>query len=379
MKKNLLIIVLIFAMTGGYSQSSKRTSAYNYHRQQKLEKAKEAIDEAVVHEKTMHDAKAWYYRGNIYYDIAVSPDSSINILDPDPLNVAWESYLKCEEYDVKGSYSEDVTKMIPAIGQGYYNQGVLNYNNKDYKGAALAFEKAFTVNESTGNPDTVSLYNAAIASTLGDYDDLAMKYYEQLEDLGYNKPDIYTSLSELYQEKGDTVLALKTLQIGRNIFPDDFDLLISETNIYLAQDNIEGALANLELALEREKNNQTIYFAVGTNYDQLGMIDKAEEAYKNAISLQPDYFEANYNLGALYVNKAAEIIEEANNLPLDAVEEYNKAKAEADNLLTESLPYLEKALELEPDDTNTMISLKEIYTRLGMMDKLKEIDKKLGQ
>ena len=44
----------------------------------------------------------------------------------------------------------------------------------------------------------------------------------------------------------------------------------------------------------------------------------------NAIALKPDYFEANYNLGALYVNQAAEILEKANELPLDAVKEYER-------------------------------------------------------
>ena len=43
----------------------------------------------------------------------------------------------------------------------------------------------------------------------------------------------------------------------------------------------------------------------------------------------------------------------------------------------ECLPYLEKALELQPDDRSTMISLKEIYTRLKMYDELKVIDAKL--
>jgi hypothetical protein len=46
-------------------------------------------------------------------------------------------------------------------------------------------------------------------------------------------------------------------------------------------------------------------------------------------------------------------------------------------MLQNSLPYLEKSLELMPDDVNTMVSLKEIYTRLGMTDKLKNIDAKL--
>jgi tetratricopeptide (TPR) repeat protein len=111
----------------------------------------------------------------------------------------------------------------------------------------------------------------------------------------------------------------------------------------------------------------------------MGDFEKAESAYKEAIVLNPDYFEANYNIGALYVNKAADIQTKANDLPLDALKEYDIEKAKADDLLNKSIPYLERALELNPSDVNAMVSLKEIYTRLGMTEKLKWINEKLGQ
>ena len=86
-----------------------------------------------------------------------------------------------------------------------------------------------------------------------------------------------------------------------------------------------------------DNTNPSIFFAVGTIYDQMGDIEKAISAYENAIKLKPDYFEANYNLGALYVNQAADILDKANDLPLDAVAEYDKEKAKADEMLEKSV------------------------------------------
>jgi tetratricopeptide (TPR) repeat protein len=378
MKKIAFLLTLMFVVSMGFAQNSKVVTAYNYQRNGKLEKAKEAIDEAVQHEKTMADAKAWYYRGNIYLDMALSADSNIRTLVPDPLGVAYDSYKKAIEYDEKEKYREDIDRFMEEIAKGYYNIGVLNYNASDYSEAASSFENTYKVYKELGKIDTVALFNAAVSANLASEYERSLDYYKSVMELDYENPEIYISMGELNKALGDTVAALEALKMGRERFPENFDILISETNIYLAQNNVEQAIANLEAALEKEKNNPTIYFAVGTNYDQLGMFDKAKEAYKNAIALDPDYFEANYNLGALYVNKAAKLLDEANNLPLEDVEGYEKLKNQADDILKESLPYLEKAIELQPDDTNTLVSLKEIYTRLGMMEKLKVIDAKLG-
>jgi hypothetical protein len=43
------------------------------------------------------------------------------------------------------------------------------------------------------------------------------------------------------------------------------------------------------------------------------------------------------------------------------------------------MPRLENALEIQPDDFNSMVSLKEIYTRLNKFDKLKEIDQRIKE
>jgi tetratricopeptide (TPR) repeat protein len=377
MKKAILIGIILISAVMVSGQTNKRTSAYNYHRYGKLDLAKEAIDECVQNEKTIMDAKSWFYRGNIYYEIAITTDSNYRKLDPDPLKVAYESYMKAKELDTKGEFTADIDRYTLAIGEAYYNLGVIDYNDKNFKSSAMNFEKSFNVGKTFGRIDTTAIYNAAVAAGLGNEIPMAKQYYQQVIQLGYQKPDVYSSLADIYKAEGDTALAVKTVEEGRKLYPGDFNLLVSEINIFLATNEKEKAKQDLEIAMEMDKSNPSIFFAVGTIYDQLGDVEKAVDAYEKAIELNPEYFEANYNLGALYVNQAADILDKANDLPLDAVAEYDKQKALADQMLQNSLPYLEKSLELMPDDVNTMVSLKEIYTRLGMTDKLKNIDAKL--
>jgi tetratricopeptide (TPR) repeat protein len=377
MKRFALTLLFIGAALITFSQNSKVVSAFNYHRYGKLDQAKEAIDKAVEHEKTIGSAKAWFYRGNIYLDIANSTEEQFTGLDPDPLQKAYDSYIKAMELDDKEEYKEDIQRYLPAVAESYYNFGVVNYNLGNFREAALKFEKSFSVNQSVGNTDTTALYNAGVAATLAEDDALAKDYFKRVLKFDYTKPDIYSGLADIYKREGDTAAAVEIIKEGREIYPEDFNLLIAETNIYLSSDRQEMAMSNLEKALEIDKSNPTIFFAVGTIYDQLGDFEKAEDAYKNALALNPEYFEANYNIGALYVNKAADIQTKANDLPLDAIAEYDAEKAKADAMLQASIPYLEKSLELQPDDVNAMVSLKEIYTRLGMTEKLEAIDKKL--
>jgi len=75
------------------------------------------------------------------------------------------------------------------------------------------------------------------------------------------------------------------------------------------------------------------------------------------------------------VNKASELQAEANDLPLNEVDKYSELTENANKELEKAVPYLEKSLELKPDDEPTLIALKEAYARLKMNDKLQELNK----
>ncbi|MBI5540918.1 MAG: tetratricopeptide repeat protein [Bacteroidia bacterium] len=137
------------------------------------------------------------------------------------------------------------------------------------------------------------------------------------------------------------------------------------------------AINYLDLAIKNSPDNPTYWFAQGSLYDaNLKDTLKAVTSYKKAIELNPNYFEPNYNMGAMYYNQGAEMLNTANNITDDKL--YKAAKAKAEDKLKESLPYLEKAHEILPADLSTMESLKNTYYRLSMLEKMEAIKKELA-
>jgi len=376
MKKIAVLILLITVAFAVNAQNSKRTSAFNYLRYGKLDKAKEAIDAATEHPKTMNDPKTWFYRGNVYLAIQLSDDEKYKNLDPDPLDEAYNAYLKAKELDEKGEFTKEIDDRLTVCAEQYYNKGVIFYNNKKYDEAMQAFGRAASMNESLGLVDTTSNFSAALCAELAHKNDEAIKYYKKLLAMNYKKPDVYNSLANIAKVQGDTAQALQYIHEGRDIFPNSIELMISETNIYLATGDTEKAMELLKLAIKQDDKNPTLYYAIGTNYDNAGNFEEAEKNYLKAIELDPNYFDANYNLAALYVNKGISIFAEADKLPLNAEEKYNQMIDEAKSYYEKALPYAEKSGEISPNDEYAIRILKEIYTRLKMTDKLKDINER---
>ena len=384
-KLSLILVVLLFA-TMSFAQKAAVRDADGYLKKGKLDKAKESIELAIKDPVTSVEARTWLTRGNIYLDIYSTPLPMFKALSNNALDVAKESLAKAKALDTKNELKEDLAKANANLVSGLYNSGAAFYGAKNYTEAAKAFEETYTLNAELGKIDTASIFNAGLSAELGKDETNAIKYYSKLVDLKYPQAPVYSSLAVMLISKGKFDEAKAVIEKGKIQFPDNFDMLIAETNVFLKTGQTEKALNALETALKKDTTNQTIYFAVGANYNILGndvtkpadfraaCYQKAEKAYLKALSIKPEYFDATYNLGALYVNKASGIIEEANKLPLTETVKYDKLKADADVFLKMAIPYLEKAHKLEAKDMSSMSALKEIYTRLQMTDQLKAIN-----
>ncbi|NCA84309.1 MAG: tetratricopeptide repeat protein [Clostridia bacterium] len=378
MKKIAVLLISVMAFSGVYAQPNNVVAAYNYLNRGKLDKAKEAIDKATEHSKTMDDAKTWFYRGNVYLSIQLTEEEEYKNLDPNPLEKAFEAYTKSLELDTKNEYSDQVEDRIQVCSEQYFNKAVSKYNEQDYKAAADAFAKAATIRQEVGTIDTVSAFYAGQSAYLAKDYETARIYMNQVKALKYGDPAIYSILASVYKVEGDTSAAIVVINEGRQIFPEDYSLIIDAANLYLATGQSQEALDVLNLAIVKDKTNPSLFFAAGTIYDKMGNFEKARDMYVSAIETDPNYFDANYNLGALYFNKAVERITEAGNLPLNETAKYDQMMDEGKVMMQKALPYLEKADSIQESDQITLQTLKEIYTRLGMMDKVKGVNERLN-
>ena len=391
MRRTIILLTFIFAVSTAFAQKGKVTSALNYKDSGDLNKALETIESTIdpsneKSEKTIDWPKTWEVRGEIYQAIFESKDEKVKKLSDNPLTEALKSYKKALELDDKGKFDKSIKIKLTLLTNDLANQAVDAFNNEDYKKALQSFEDILDINNipvvKADNPDavdTVYIFNAGLAAYNAKEYDKAIKYYKEAAKYGYNGARTYSLIANSYTQEKDTLGALETLKEGFKKYPQDNGVLTSMIQIYLDMNKTEDAMKYLDMAIKQDPNNATYYFAQGTLYEKLNQEDKAIESYKNAIEKDPKFFNAYYNLGALYYNKGVQQIEIANKVPPTDNEKYMAETKKADKWWEKALPYMEKCRELNPDDRMTLESLKNLYYRTKQMDKYNEILEKLGQ
>lgn len=420
MKKILFLSALVLFSSITFAQKNRRVTAFNYLKDKEYDMAKENIDKCVVHPKTMTDAKAWLYYGQIYYGIAISKDKAYMNLDKDPEIKSFKGYKNALMYnfidksfwdlDIEHNQMDmikfskalnnrdtkyvdqmilmDVINGFSGLSNAMVNRGLKEYQeNKNYSKALELFEHSLFTSQVSGRVDTQAVYFCALASVKAKETDKAIQYYEVLTKMDYgatetDKSNNYYFLAKQYLAKNDTVKYVKTISDGIEKYPNSSSNLVVEMiNFYLAKNMQKEALEYLDKGIVAAPTNASLYYAKGTIYDTDSLLqdkDKALAAYQKTIEIDSNHFDAYYNIGAIYYNKAAAKNDEANNVDPDDFKKYKAVKAEANVFFKQALPFLERAHKINTKDMATMQSLKLIYYRLGDLDKSEAMKKEMG-
>lgn len=376
-----------------------------------LDEAVTGLESAFTSTEVNTDPEAWNLRGDSYNEISQSEinlkivNPNYKILKPEASLKAFEAFQKGIEFSLKKYHTKDALTGIRECEDNLNNNAIFLFQEQNYNEGFPYFEASIKANEILSknkeesrldDPLTLNdqLFYTGVCAYFSDKKEMALPYFEKLFMKGNAQPLVYVGLFSLTVDK-DEKKAFEYLDAGKKLYPDDNEILFAEINYYIKANKLNELVDKLQMAINKEPENVSVYNALGNVYDQLnqnernaGNTAKADEyfnlAFKNfesALSKDPNNFDAMYSQGALYYNKAASMVTKLNALSNDyssaGTKKYNELKGEMDGYFNQALPLFLKAEKINEKDISVLIALKEIYAREGDLEKSNEYKMRL--
>ena len=408
-KLTFLVVMLAFLANVSMAQNKERVNAFNYNKNAQgyittaeqlnkqnraekaakqmgfakieLQKAKTSIDLAAEHEETKNEARTWHYYGIVYYKIAAYPE--FHDLDPEALDKSFAAFAKIPALDPEYANDRqnmfDIYQHIQSITSNYFNKGAVAYENGEYADAIKCYLAAYNSMLVIGQQDNEALLIAAqIALYNAKEYEKTVEICNQLLAAQHESPKVYQYLAVAYSQMGNDEEMLKYINEGRAKFPEDDNLVNEQINAYLKLKREAEIIDQIKEMANKNSENSVYCLIIGTIYSnqesELYNVDSALVYYNRAIEVNPTDENAYINVGSMYIDKSAALINKANELPLDKFKEYDELIAEARVFDEKALPYVEKAYELVPGDDAIKQALRTLYVRLKMMDKARALE-----
>jgi len=154
---------------------------------------------------------------------------------------------------------------------------------------------------------------------------------------------------------------------------------LTEANLYLETKDFETYKKLVAEALEKNPNDADLVFNLGVlSANAKNRVD-AEKYYKRVIEINPKYTNAYINLAALKLEDEKVIIDEMNKLGTSSkdMKRYEVLKTQRENLFKSTIPFLQKAYELDTNNIDVAKTLLNVYSALEMMSESKELKAKI--
>jgi tetratricopeptide (TPR) repeat protein len=379
MKRFFLSLLITVVSLGLFAQKGKVASALNYIDAGELGKAIEALDGTETNEKTKDWAKTYYAKGKLAQALYNSKDEKLKAKFDDPLIVAYHNYLKVIELDDKGSVSKTIPLQIAALSNDFLIWAGEEFESENYAVSLKAFETAIEIQKSdlyAGTLDTVLLFNAGIVALNAEEYDKSLAFFNQCIEMEHAEDAPYEYIHSIYNIIDDPENAEMILIKGYERYPEAQNLLMNLIQFYIVNEKDDEALEYIEQAKASSPNNHRLHWAEGVLFMKQDKLEKATVALGKSIEIDPDFFDTQYNMGVCFYNMGVELFTAANDIVDNA--KYNAAVEEAKLVFAKAIPYMERALELNETDLDSMRSLKELYYRLQMTEKYDEIVQRIA-
>jgi len=379
-----------------------------------LQGAESLIPNAADAEKSHY----FFVKGNAYLELAnkkVEEGMNLSLAAK-----AYQDLLAAEKASGKDKYSAQVATSILDIKYKLMNSAIADTKVEKHNEGAKKLYDAYLLDKK----DTINLYYAASTYVNGKDYATALKMYEELKTLNYSgrgtsylatskisdqedlyvtikerdlavklgtheKPrteaipskrgEIYKNIALILVQDGKTEEAKKAISDARKANPEDTSLILTEANLYLETKDFETYKILVAEALEKNPNDVDLIFNLGVLSANAKSSADAEKYYRKVMEIDPKYVNAYINLAALKLEDEKVIIDEMNKLGTSAkdMKRYEVLKTKREDLFKSVIPYLQKAVDIDPKNIDVAKTLLNVYHALEMMPESKALEVKV--
>ncbi|CAM3026106.1 Tetratricopeptide repeat-containing protein [Flavobacterium succinicans] len=411
----MLISVATFAQKDQIKAAEKALKAG------KSDEAKSILLDAesvIVNATDAEKAQYYFVKGNVTLDLAnksVDKDANLSLAA-----AAFQELIEVEKNSGKSKYTSQAAKSVIDIKYKLINEAIADSKVDKYEVAAKKLYDAYQLDKK----DTINLYYAASTYVNSKNYDAALSNYDELKKLNYSgkgtnyfavnkltsqedmyltaaerdrmiklgtheKPrtevipskrgEIYKNVALILVQQGKSDEAKKAVADARKANPDDTSLALTEANLYLEGKDFETYKKLVADILLKNPNDADLVFNLGVLSANAKNSADAEKYYNRVIEINPAYTNAYINIAALKLENEKPIIDEMNKLGTsnNDMKRYDVLKKKREELFKSTIPFLKKAVELDPKNTDVAKTLMNVYSALEMTAEYKELKAKL--
>lgn len=414
MKKQVLAISLSLMALGSFAQKKELRTAEKAIKKNDFTTALTAIKSV---ESSIKDAKD-KYKSQFYF---LKGQALAGKKDFVASAEAFRTLQEFEKKTKRDRYSSKATPIVNDMLKKASEKAFNSYNSKDYGVASKNFYLVYKLSPK----DTSFVHNAAISATQAKDYNTALKYYNELNNLGftgistqyvatnkstgkvedlgskaqrdlmvkagqYIKPEvrrtkskkieILKGIASSYKNLGKAEEAVKAYETARATDPDNIELLLSQAYLYNDLKQVDKFEALMKEAVGKRPNDPSLFFNLGVVSFNNKNTKDAIKFFSKSIELDSKFKDAHYMLANSYLEKDRGLVDKMNSLPANDMDGYTKVENERKALMKDSiLPNLLKADSL--NRTKDVVRLlKGVYQILGMdaeSEKYKKIEESM--
>jgi tetratricopeptide (TPR) repeat protein len=414
-----MLVAMSFSMIG-FAQKTEIKTAEKALKGGDAAAAKTAIESAmgsIAAADTKMQSQYYFTRGKVYTDLAKKGDNSAF----ETAVTSFQKVLDIESNTGKEKYTAETNQYLASLTADLVNSAVTDNSNKKFKEAAEKLYMSYQISPK----DTSYLYYAAGSAVNGGHYEDALKYYNELQEVGYDgsgvvykatnvetgqveemdkvqrelmvksgtykdpieektpskKAEIVKNVALIYTQLKQNDKALEAYKAARENNPEDVNLILNEANLYFSMGNKDKFKELMAEAIALAPDNADLHYNVGVISMEQENYEDARKSYNKAIEINPGYTNAYLNLSTTYVNEGNGLIDEMNSLGNSRADiaRYDELKTKKDTLFQQGADVLEKALTTNPDNQSILTQLKNIYGAMGDNDNFMRIKKLLGE